>query len=309
MPPSISGTTLPPRTIAPKPTLNLCAKVYVDRGQDYLNTCGGALAPIPPFGTVSKSDLHTDFPFLSTASYNLTQSAKLDISNVTHQRLTSPQYGSILIVWPDLNISDGSIFVRAEADSTAMSQVLGVSYPTPMSAVVYVEVETVLVYYDTVLDNTKVLVAGITLTVGLTSDEVKPYQITIALERPIVLVPRKVFQIDETNKFTSNLGGMISITVGSVALPTATGQLFVSLALMRIAQCDDDPLNGEPFDLPVHPLYFGLGEGDARYARGAFLGNLLIIPLVWSALGYFIVPFVLSYFKKESIEAGRDFVG
>eukprot|EP00744_Colponema_vietnamica_P008727 GILI01012441.1.p1 GENE.GILI01012441.1~~GILI01012441.1.p1 ORF type:complete len:928 (-),score=95.17 GILI01012441.1:244-2883(-) len=120
--------------------------------------------------------------------------------------------------------------------------------------------------------------------------------------------PIFVFVPSPAVKDTAVATGTFSVTVGAVAVPVAAMQQGVALALLRIAQCED-ALNGEQLDVAVHPLQFGLGDGDATYARGAVIGNLLIIPLAWGLLSYLVIPMAVSTVSGRSLLASRDFVG
>eukprot|EP00744_Colponema_vietnamica_P024947 GILI01036528.1.p1 GENE.GILI01036528.1~~GILI01036528.1.p1 ORF type:complete len:871 (+),score=90.23 GILI01036528.1:163-2613(+) len=130
----------------------------------------------------------------------------------------------------------------------------------------------------------------------------------VALEVPIELPgPAKIQGV--VPKGVSTAIGVASVTFGAVAVPIGAMQQGVALALVRMAQCDEDPLNGEELDFLTHPLHFPIGTGDAAYARGAVIGNLFIIPAIWSIISFFAVPYVIRSLTLENIPSSRDFVG
>ena len=135
----------------------------------------------------------------------------------------------------------------------------------------------------------------------------------IAIEAPIVLEPRRAAQGSTLGGRRGLWGG---VTIGGVALPTGGARQGVAMALLRMAQCRGEALSGDPFDMIQHPMYFGLGGGAGAYARGAIVGNLLVVPIVWAALAWLVVPWLLrqglrrfSNRPPPSLAACRDIAG
>eukprot|EP00742_Colponemidia_sp_Colp-10_P018990 GILJ01021992.1.p1 GENE.GILJ01021992.1~~GILJ01021992.1.p1 ORF type:complete len:921 (+),score=70.37 GILJ01021992.1:434-3196(+) len=115
--------------------------------------------------------------------------------------------------------------------------------------------------------------------------------------------------IDGKTKDAAAVVGVLSLTVGVVAIPIASMRQGVSMALLRMSQCQDDTLNGEPLEVPVHPFRFPLGDGKSKYGRGAVVGNLLVIPTFWGVMCYFFIPLVIRRTKGLTLPQARDAVG
>eukprot|EP00744_Colponema_vietnamica_P009860 GILI01013992.1.p1 GENE.GILI01013992.1~~GILI01013992.1.p1 ORF type:complete len:476 (+),score=41.76 GILI01013992.1:567-1994(+) len=86
-------------------------------------------------------------------------------------------------------------------------------------------------------------------------------------------------------------------------------QQGVAMALLRMANCDEDVLNGNQLDVLVHPLRFVIGSGPTAYARGAIVGNLFIIPVAWSIFSYHVLPRLTSAMTGRSLVSSRDNAG
>lgn len=131
----------------------------------------------------------------------------------------------------------------------------------------------------------------------------------IALERPVVFQPRKAFERDTVTQNFAITASAFSISVGAVAAPIAAMQMGATIALLRIAQCQEDNSNNDKLEMGLHPLQFPLGEGAKAYTRGAVVGNIVIIPSIWAAIAGLIAPAIYAKWTKRSMSIGTDFFG
>eukprot|EP00744_Colponema_vietnamica_P020199 GILI01028674.1.p1 GENE.GILI01028674.1~~GILI01028674.1.p1 ORF type:complete len:821 (-),score=60.26 GILI01028674.1:159-2282(-) len=94
----------------------------------------------------------------------------------------------------------------------------------------------------------------------------------------------------EVKRQAEIVAGVVSVAGGMTVGPTAA-QLGVAMAMVRMAKCStEDDSADDSLSLLVHPLAFGVGNGDAAYERGAVLSNCFIIPV-----GFFlIIRFILA---------------
>eukprot|EP00744_Colponema_vietnamica_P006423 GILI01009337.1.p1 GENE.GILI01009337.1~~GILI01009337.1.p1 ORF type:complete len:700 (+),score=116.04 GILI01009337.1:189-2288(+) len=214
-------------------------------------------------------------------------------------------YGSVVVLWPE-----GMANVTQVAAASPSLAACWVHARSANATEICVAVEALTVAADSALDSASapVVLMALSLNVSCGAAAVV-FNRTIAMERPVVYLPKKAFVPGKAVQDTATTSGALSVTVGAVAVPIAAMQQGVALALLRMAQCEEDALNGEPLDVSVHPLQFGLGAGSGKYGRGALVGNLLVVPAIWCALMYLLVPFAIRALTDRTLDASRDFVG
>eukprot|EP00742_Colponemidia_sp_Colp-10_P012601 GILJ01014178.1.p1 GENE.GILJ01014178.1~~GILJ01014178.1.p1 ORF type:complete len:936 (+),score=133.03 GILJ01014178.1:96-2903(+) len=214
-------------------------------------------------------------------------------------------YGSVVVLWPE-----GMANVTQVAAASPSLAACWVHARSANATEICVAVEALTVAADSALDSASapVVLMALSLNVSCGAAAVV-FNRTIAMERPVVYLPKKAFVPGKAVQDTATASGALSVTVGAVAVPIAAMQQGVALALLRMAQCEEDALNGEPLDVSVHPLQFGLGAGSGKYGRGALVGNLLVVPAIWCALMYLLVPLAIRALTDRTLDASRDFVG
>lgn len=78
--------------------------------------------------------------------------------------------------------------------------------------------------------------------------------------------------LSSLSKYLTTATSVAVVTLGGVSVPTVGKMQGVSMALLRMTQCGDEVLSeDETLPTMVHPLQFGIGQGDAKYARGAIV--------------------------------------
>lgn len=131
----------------------------------------------------------------------------------------------------------------------------------------------------------------------------------IALEAPLRYMPKPATNLfAEVVSTTKTAANALSVT-GGVAIPIAAMQQGVTMALLRMAECNEDALDGESLELMVHPLRFSIGSGVTAYARGAIASNLFIVPLAWGLLAFHIIPRLMAAFTDKSVNSARSAMG
>lgn len=125
---------------------------------------------------------------------------------------------------------------------------------------------------------------------------------SVLLESPLRFTP-KPMSISPTNRVLgAALGG--AGFASAVAVPVSAMQQGVVMAMLRMMQCNEDVLTGEPMDTLQHPLGLPLGSGKGQFARGAIVCNAFVIPLAWAIVMWLLAPLVMR--AVSGPEAGED---
>lgn len=147
-------------------------------------------------------------------------------------------------------------------------------------------------------------------TITATSSKSHQLPITSSQSHTFLEIVKNTGPSDLTKAATDTTSAANVVTVvGGLLVPVAAMQQGAALALLRMAACEKDALDGEPLDTIVHPLWFRIGSGVTAYARGAVLSNLIFLPILWGAFAYHIIPRLTSAYTGKSLTTSRDFVG
>eukprot|EP00744_Colponema_vietnamica_P010292 GILI01014566.1.p1 GENE.GILI01014566.1~~GILI01014566.1.p1 ORF type:complete len:907 (+),score=56.30 GILI01014566.1:175-2721(+) len=131
----------------------------------------------------------------------------------------------------------------------------------------------------------------------------------IALEAYVRLGAKAVpTDLAKAVESANTIAGALS-AVGGIAIPAGAMQQGVAMALLRMAQCDEQVLSGGEFDVLVHPLRFAVGTGPTAFARGAIISNVFLIPMVWGLFSYQALPRLTSVLTSRTLSSARDTTG